>query len=256
MQRTCHDHKAELMLQLLALCCKAWQTSSEHVLCAARWHPGTWQLGVDVVCPLALCVFSERSVSGHDLHRHIRQRLVLCVYPQWWWFVQMCELCLGSDIRQLTCRLDSLTFSGWHILSRLIWTRLREMSAGTATLTPGIMNNSQEACLLCHCHTVPSPGQLLTFIGGWEVYSQHWFQKSELNSHSRRWALDVRRLRLTVVRRVSSTEKGLMSPTGFNSSKLRHQIDNLMIHIMKTGYKLRTSWVELVILIWSGAESL
>lgn len=33
---------------------------------------------------------------------------------------------------------------------------------------------------------------------------------------------------------------GLMSPTGFNLSKYQPQIDNLMIHIMKTGYKLRT----------------
>lgn len=33
---------------------------------------------------------------------------------------------------------------------------------------------------------------------------------------------------------------GLMSPAGFNPSKYQPQIDNLMIHIMKTGYKLRT----------------
>lgn len=53
-----------------------------------------------------------------------------------------------------------------------------------------------------------------------------------------------------------AARKGLMSPTGFNSSKYHHQIDNLMIHIIKTGYKLRTSWVQLVILISRGAELL
>lgn len=49
---------------------------------------------------------------------------------------------------------------------------------------------------------------------------------------------------------------GLMSPTWFNPSKYHHQIHNLMIHIMKTGYKLRTSGVQLVFLISSGAELL
>lgn len=53
-----------------------------------------------------------------------------------------------------------------------------------------------------------------------------------------------------------AARKGLMSLTGFNSSKYHQQIDNLMIHIMKTGYKLRTSWIQLVILISSGAELL
>jgi len=37
--------------------------------------------------------------------------------------------------------------------------------------------------------------------------------------------------------------KGLMNPTGFNFSKYYQQIDNLMIHIMKTVYKLSTSCI-------------
>lgn len=56
------------------------------------------------------------------------------------------------------------------------------MSEGTATLTPGIMNQAKDACLLCHCDTLRLLGQSVTFIGDREVYSQQWFQQSELNS--------------------------------------------------------------------------
>lgn len=40
------------------------------------------------------------------------------------------------------------------------------MSGGTATLTPGIINQAQEACLPCRRHTFPLLGQAVTFIGG------------------------------------------------------------------------------------------
>lgn len=73
---------------------------------------------------------------------------------------------LCCDIRQLTCRLDCLTFSGWLRLSTLIYTRLSEMSGGTATLTPGIIYHAQEACLPCRRDTFPLRGQPVTFIGG------------------------------------------------------------------------------------------
>lgn len=49
---------------------------------------------------------------------------------------------------------------------------------------------------------------------------------------------------------------GLMRPTWFNPCKYRQQIHNLMIHIMKTGYKLSTSSVQLVLFTSSRAESL
>lgn len=40
------------------------------------------------------------------------------------------------------------------------------MSGGTATLTPGIINHAQEACLPRRRDTFPLPGQPVTFIGG------------------------------------------------------------------------------------------
>lgn len=49
---------------------------------------------------------------------------------------------------------------------------------------------------------------------------------------------------------------GLMSPTWFNPCKYRQQIHNLMIHIMKTGYKLSAGSVRLVLFTSSRAESL
>lgn len=92
------------------------------------------------------------------------------------------------NIRQLTCRRDCLTFSGWLRLSTLIYTRLSATaSRGTATLTPGIIYHAQEACLPCRRDTFPWPGQALTFIGGWGVYSQRRFQQSQLNSYFPWW---------------------------------------------------------------------
>lgn len=53
-----------------------------------------------------------------------------------------------------------------------------------------------------------------------------------------------------------AAESDLMSPTWFNPCKYRQQIHNLMIHIMKTGYKLSTGSARLVLFTSSGAESL
>lgn len=53
-----------------------------------------------------------------------------------------------------------------------------------------------------------------------------------------------------------AAESDLMSPTRFNPCKYRQQIHNLMIQIMKTGYKLSTGSARLVLFTSSGAESL
>lgn len=194
--------------------------------------------------PLVLSMFSMRSNSGHFLWTNAGVSgsycmltisvMIICADV---WAVSWEPLC--CDIRQLTCRRDCLTFSGWLRLSTLIWTRLSEASGATATLTLSLIYHAPEACLPCRLDTFPLLGQR-----GWGVYSQRWFQQSELNFHWWGFAVCVRvrrEISYLLLFTMLAAKIGLMSPTWFNPSKYHHQVHNLMIHIMKTGYKLRSS---------------
>lgn len=153
-----------------------------------------------------------------------------------------------------------MTFTARRRLSTLIYTRLSATPGrGTAALTPGIINHVQEACLPCRRHTFPSP---VTFLPGSGSFFFFFLSKflfalgGDFHPHFSFSSCHVPEISSWLSLAMFAAESDLMSPTPFNPCKYRQQIHNLMIHIMKTGYKVSTGSAWLVLFTSGEVESL